>query len=238
MIATARPLVARRLHPVPALALACAVMILAQGLAAAEPTVPAQAPVVVARSPAFAASTSAPPSASTSTSISTSTLTLTSTPSSRQASEGTVSTRDLLARLNQPWVQLIDVRSTEEYGGRDIRALRGGHIPGAYNVPLGLERDPDAIAALLAPHLDSLDLRRETIVYGHVDTDAAQLAAWLQARGFRHVRVYSGGWQTWGNRLDLPAADERFADVNALRERITALEQALDRLSPARLAGR
>ncbi|MFP5405281.1 MAG: sulfurtransferase [Gammaproteobacteria bacterium] len=149
-----------------------------------------------------------------------------------------MSTHDLLARLNQPWVQLIDVRSTEEYAGRDIRALRGGHIPGARNLPLGDTHDPDAIAALLAPHLDSLDPRKETIVYGQVDADAAPLAAWLQAQGFRHVRLYKGAWQAWGNRLELPASDERFADVNALRERITALEQALDRLSPARLAGR
>ncbi|HRO59466.1 MAG TPA: hypothetical protein PK177_09930, partial [Burkholderiaceae bacterium] len=38
-------------------------------------------------------------------------------------------TRDMLSRLNQPWVQMIDVRPAQEYAGRDIRTLRGGHIP-------------------------------------------------------------------------------------------------------------
>lgn len=149
-----------------------------------------------------------------------------------------VSTRDLLARLNQPWVQLIDVRSSDEYAGRDIRALRGGHIPGARSVPLVEGTDSAAIGAALAPLLRTLDPRKETILYGHARTDAVAAAAWLEGQGFRHVRVYRGAWQTWGNALELPAADERFADVGALRERIAELQQALQRSTLAGLADR
>ena len=155
----------------------------------------------------------------------------------RKAPEATVSTHDLLARLNQPWVQLIDIRSAREYDGRDIRALRGGHIPGARNVPLGKGEGSPDVGTAFAPQLASLDRRKETIVYGHQGSDAAQVADWLKAQGFRQVRVYTGAWQTWGNRLELPAASERFADVAAMHERILELQRTVDRLSP-RLAGR
>jgi thiosulfate/3-mercaptopyruvate sulfurtransferase len=152
--------------------------------------------------------------------------------------ETTVSTRDLLVRLNQPWVQLIDIRSADEYAGFDIRALRGGHIPGARSVPLAANTDSAAIGAALTPLLATLDPRKETILYGHAGSDALAAAAWLEGQGFRHVRVYRGAWQTWGNALELPAADERFADVGALRERIAELQQAVQRLSLAGLANR
>lgn len=156
---------------------------------------------------------------------------------SGNASRAIVSTHDLLVRLNQPWVQLIDVRSGDEYTGRDIRALRGGHIPGARSIPLA-GADPVAIEAGLGPHLGVLDPRKETILYGQDAADAAPVAAWLEAHGFRHVRLYTDAWRTWGNALELPAADERFADVSALHDRIAELQQAVQRLSLARLAGK
>ena len=158
----------------------------------------------------------------------------------RDAVEATISTYDLLARLNQPWVQLIDVSSADEYAGRDIRALRGGHIPGARNAALGdngAAGGGQLIAAAFSPHLASLDRRKETIVYGHQGGDAAPAAHWLKTQGFSHVRVYTDAWETWGNRLELPAAEERFADVAAMRERILELQRTVERLSP-RLAGR
>ena len=46
-----------------------------------------------------------------------------------------VSTQDILARLGNPNVQLLDVRTPKEFAGEDIRAIRGGHIPGAINIP-------------------------------------------------------------------------------------------------------
>ena len=46
-----------------------------------------------------------------------------------------VSTREVIARLNQPGVQIVDARTPREFAGEDIRAIRGGHIPGAINIP-------------------------------------------------------------------------------------------------------
>ena len=46
-----------------------------------------------------------------------------------------VTTADMISRLNRNDVQVVDVRTPKEFAGEDIRALRGGHIPGAVNIP-------------------------------------------------------------------------------------------------------
>jgi thiosulfate/3-mercaptopyruvate sulfurtransferase len=46
-----------------------------------------------------------------------------------------VTTKEMIARLNDPNVQIVDVRTPQEFIGEDIRAIRGGHIPGAINIP-------------------------------------------------------------------------------------------------------
>ena len=142
-----------------------------------------------------------------------------------------VSTREMLSRIEQPWVQLIDVRSSDEYAGRDIRALRGGHIPGAVSLPAGEGGEPGPMAEA-RNRVDALDRRKETIVYGHDAAAAQRVADWLRAQGFRQVRVYADAWQVWGNSLELPVAAERYADVGALRDRLVSLERELARLSP------
>src|SRR5262249_8467022 len=38
-----------------------------------------------------------------------------------------VSTKEMVARLNDPNVQILDVRTPQEFIGEDIRAIRGGH---------------------------------------------------------------------------------------------------------------
>ena len=46
-----------------------------------------------------------------------------------------VTTKEIVARLRNPDVQVIDVHTPKEFSGEDIRAIRGGHIPGAINIP-------------------------------------------------------------------------------------------------------
>ena len=45
-----------------------------------------------------------------------------------------VDTAEVVKKLKNPHVQILDVRTTAEYRGEDIRAIRGGHIPGAIPV--------------------------------------------------------------------------------------------------------
>src|SRR4249919_4165464 len=40
-----------------------------------------------------------------------------------------VTTKEMVSRLNNSDVQIIDARTPQEFSGTDIRAIRGGHIP-------------------------------------------------------------------------------------------------------------
>ena len=46
-----------------------------------------------------------------------------------------VSAEEVLAKLGQADLQLIDARDPGQYGGTRRRGPRGGHIPGALNLP-------------------------------------------------------------------------------------------------------
>src|SRR5207248_5883102 len=95
-----------------------------------------------------------------------------------------VTTKEMVAQLNDPNVQILDVRTPQEFIGEDIRAIRGGHIPGAINIPYEHNWiDPETPAKLarkqvtnnagmsLKPAEDlkrlysRLDPSKETIVY-------------------------------------------------------------------------
>lgn len=63
---------------------------------------------------------------------------------SRVASTGEVI--DIVGKAN---VQILDVRTTAEFEGNDIRAIRGGHVPGVASIPYERNwRDPDTLAKL------------------------------------------------------------------------------------------
>jgi thiosulfate/3-mercaptopyruvate sulfurtransferase len=60
-----------------------------------------------------------------------------------------VSTKEMVARLNDTNVQILDVRTPQEFIGEDIRAIRGGHIPGAINIPYEQNWiDPESLGKL------------------------------------------------------------------------------------------
>lgn len=160
-----------------------------------------------------------------------------------------VSTGDVLARLNRPDVQLLDVRTPREFAGEDIRAIRGGHIPGAINIPYeqnwldpetaiklarrqvrdnaGMSLKPDsALRALYA----RLDPAKETIVYCQSGVRAAETATVLEKLGFTNVKVYDSSWLGYGNRLDAPANNVQFFNVGAFNNRLNVMQQRIEQL--------
>jgi thiosulfate/3-mercaptopyruvate sulfurtransferase len=155
---------------------------------------------------------------------------------------------DVAAEVLAPGrVQLLDVRSHDEHIGVDVRAVRGGHIPGSINIPYEANWiDPAAGRRPAAQHPDDslgqslkpraalqdlysvLDPDRPTIVYCHSGTRAAVTAAVLEDLGFRDVRVYSDSWLGYAARLDLPAANESFINVGRLLRQLDALKTRMD----------
>lgn len=69
-----------------------------------------------------------------------------------------VSTDYVLAALKRPDVQIVDARTLPEFKGEDVRALRGGHMPGAINIPYEQNWvDPDTPAKLARRQVSGKD---------------------------------------------------------------------------------
>lgn len=121
--------------------------------------------------------------------------------------ENPIGVDELHDRLDH--VQLVDTRSPEEFTGMQVRAARGGHIPGAALLPW-TELVDDTGRFLGADRIRRrtdaarLDPTAETITYCQGGIRAAHTALALLLAGFRHVRVYNGSWAQWGNDPALP----------------------------------
>ena len=115
------------------------------------------------------------------------------------------------ARLGDPGVVFLDARSPEEYAGRDRRALRGGHIPGAVNLNW-LDTLDEARHRRLRPEPElrtMLEARgitpdKEVIAYCQTHHRSSHSYLMLKSLGYPWVRGYPGSWAEWGNREDLP----------------------------------
>ena len=160
-----------------------------------------------------------------------------------------VDTTEVLRKMRDPKVQIVDARTPEEYRGEDIRALRGGHIPGALPIHY-MENwvDPDTPAKLekkLVANKDGMNLKpreqlkalyskldpdKETIVYCQSGVRASETATVLQDIGFKNVRVYDSSWIGYGNTLEAPAEDVTFFNVGNMQAKMNAMQKRLDAL--------
>jgi thiosulfate/3-mercaptopyruvate sulfurtransferase len=116
--------------------------------------------------------------------------------------------------------RLVDVRSPEEFRGERLHlpdypnegALRGGHIPGARNVPWGRAVDPDAHCFRTAAELraiyeqeQGLSPGEEIIAYCRIGERSSH--TWFVLTyllGYGAVRNYDGSWTEWGNAVRAP----------------------------------
>ena len=160
-----------------------------------------------------------------------------------------VTTKEMLARLNNPNVQIVDVRTPQEFIGEDIRAIRGGHVPGAINIPYEQNWiDPETLGKLARKQITNnagmslkpaedlkqlysrFDPNKETIVYCQSGARASQTAGVLQQLGFTKVKVYDSSWLGYGNTLDAPAENVTFFNVGLFNSRLSALQERLNQL--------
>lgn len=115
---------------------------------------------------------------------------------------------------------LVDVRSPEEYRGERLHmpaypnegALRGGHIPGARNVPWARAVDPKTHTFLPADKLRAIyeeeqGLRRDDDIVVYCRIGERSSHTWFvltELLGFERVRNYDGSWTEWGNLVRAP----------------------------------
>ncbi len=115
------------------------------------------------------------------------------------------------SRLGAADFVALDTRSPGEYSGRDQRAARGGHIPGAVNLnwldTMDYERalrfKPDGeLRALLEPLGVTPD--KEIVAYCQTHHRSSHTYMVLKHLGYARARGYPGAWSDWGNDPDTP----------------------------------
>jgi thiosulfate/3-mercaptopyruvate sulfurtransferase len=122
--------------------------------------------------------------------------------------------QQVLERLEDRGVRLFDVRSEAEYFGENVRARRGGAIPGAVNRDWVLNIDAAGhfkSAAELKAVFAGLGFSpgQEIITYCQGGYRAAHTYYALRLAGFPKASNYLGSWGEWGNREELPIETPR-----------------------------
>jgi thiosulfate/3-mercaptopyruvate sulfurtransferase len=163
-----------------------------------------------------------------------------------------VSNEEILKIAQSKSVQIIDARTPDEFSGKDVRAIRGGHIPNSVNIPfednwqdpttaikLSKKQVSDNSGMALKNQTDlkklyaNLDPDKETVVYCQSGVRAAETAVVLKTLGFKKVKVYDSAWLGWGNNLKAPVADETFLNVGALNAKMAAMQNKINQLEDA-----
>ena len=124
----------------------------------------------------------------------------------------------VLEKVTGNGAKIIDVRSPKEYSGELLApeslpqegAQRGGHIPGAQNVPWATAVAEDGrfkSADELKTIYEGKGLARgtETIAYCRIGERSAH--TWFVLRyllGHERVRNYDGSWTEWGSLIGVP----------------------------------
>ncbi|MBB6099979.1 thiosulfate/3-mercaptopyruvate sulfurtransferase [Deinobacterium chartae] len=121
---------------------------------------------------------------------------------------------------------LVDIRSPDEFSGKVTHmanypqegVLRGGHIPGARNVPWakavnedGTFRSAEELRALYAA--EGITAERDIITYCRIaERSSHTWFALTQLLGYPSVANYDGSWTEWGNAVGVPIEKTHLGD--------------------------
>ena len=127
---------------------------------------------------------------------------------------------NVVAHVGQPGAALVDVRSPDEFAGKLLApanlpqegAQRGGHIPGAANIPWskavnedGTFKPADELHAVYGGQGITPD--KDVIAYCRIGERSSH--TWFVLKyllGYPTVRNYDGSWTEWGSSIGVPIA--------------------------------
>jgi thiosulfate/3-mercaptopyruvate sulfurtransferase len=112
---------------------------------------------------------------------------------------------------------LVDVRSADEYSGKTLSppglpetCQRGGHVPGAFNIPWGKNVNDDGTFKSfddLRTLYEPLDITSNKNIIAYCRIGERSSLTWFVLKyllGYTKVKNYDGSWTEWGNLVNAP----------------------------------
>lgn len=128
--------------------------------------------------------------------------------------------RDDVLKFISEKKKLVDVRSPEEYTGQRLHmpdypnegALRGGHIPGAVNIPWARAINSEdgtfkSFEDLKKIYIDENKLNPDDEIIAYCRIGERSSHTWFVLSyllGFQKIKNYDGSWTEWGNLVNVP----------------------------------
>jgi thiosulfate/3-mercaptopyruvate sulfurtransferase len=126
---------------------------------------------------------------------------------------------DILTRMENPKVAIWDTRTPGEFQGTDVRADRGGHIPGAVHLNwVNLQKEVDGVKVLKSEEeirtlLTAAGLAPDRQIIAHCQTGirSAYATLVLLGLGYDNAQNYDGSWIEWANNPSYPVLGQQVA---------------------------
>lgn len=120
--------------------------------------------------------------------------------------------QQVLGKIQSPGTVIWDTRKASEYDGSEVRANRGGHIPGATHLDwtnlqkevngVKVLKSEEEIRSLLTSH--GLSAGKEIIAHCQTGIRSSYASLVLLGLGYPQVQNYDGSWIEWANDPTLP----------------------------------
>ncbi len=160
---------------------------------------------------------------------------------SRYASTGDIVN---IAEGKSKGTQLIDSRTKKEFDGKDIRAIRGGHIPNVTMNKSHLDtvlQKKDKKSGKMKPtgYLDAnqadkvfgkLDKNKRTVAYCQTGTRSTLTYLQMRLLGFKDPANWDDSWRVYGSSLMLPVENEQWFNFSKMNKKVRKLKKKVAEL--------